>query len=434
MLNLRRILLAAMAAATLATAQPALTIIQDTLYRADGTRFNGTMFITWNSFQAGDTTNVATSNLTLPIVNGVLRVSLVPTTTATPGAQYNVTYNSRGINQFSQVWAVPPSTVTLRIRDVLVSQGAIVGPPPVTAPVQITDVTGLQNELAVRPMKGVGFAISRTAIINQAGQIDGAAGTLTDCVHVDGSSGPCGGSGSGGGLVPSFADAEVPQGLVNGANTTFTLAFAPSPAASLQLNRNGLEVLSGVDYLLSGSTITFFITSLPQTGDQLTASYRYANPNNPSGSLTAAQVVCSSTGFVNSSAIDASLGTCTIPQGLLTAGDRLEVRFNYAHSGTTVGFSTTVKAGSTILMTRSSSALETGVVGNTSFSLGTTGQNWNTQAWTSLPAQSLTLGTAAEDITMPLTFDFRGSLASAGGDNLNLVNFSVVRYPAQSNP
>src|SRR5580704_11468971 len=127
MLNLKSILIAAMAAATLATGQPALTTIQDTLYRADGTRFNGTVFITWSSFQAGDSSNIATSNLTVPVVNGVLRVSLVPTTTATPGAQYNVTYNSRGINQFMQVWAVPPSTVTLRIRDVLVSQGAIVG-------------------------------------------------------------------------------------------------------------------------------------------------------------------------------------------------------------------------------------------------------------------------------------------------------------------
>src|SRR5437868_5670708 len=165
MLNLRRILLAAMAAATLAAAQPALTTIQDTLYRADGSRFSGTVFITWSSFEAGDTSNIATANLTLPIVNGILKVSLVPTTTATPGAQYNITYNSRGINQFTEVWAVPPSTVTLRVRDVRVSQGSIVGPPPVTAPVQISDVTGLQNELTVRPMKGIGFSVGRAAII-----------------------------------------------------------------------------------------------------------------------------------------------------------------------------------------------------------------------------------------------------------------------------
>ena len=370
MLNLKRILLAALAAGTLATGQPALTTIQDTLYRADGTRFNGTIFITWSTFQAGDTTNVATSNLTLPIVNGVLKVNLVPTTTATPGAQYNVTYNSRGINQFAQVWAVPPSTATLRIRDVLVSQGAIVGPPPVTNPIQISDVTGLQNELTIRPMKGIGYTIGRAAVINQAGQIDGASGTLSDCVRVDGSSGPCG-TGSGGGLTPNFVDSEVPQGLVNGVNTVFALSFAPSPAASVQLIRNGLQLVAGVDYLVTGNTVTFFITSVPLTGDQLTASYRYANPNNPNSSLSAGQVVCSSAGFVNSTSADSSLGTCTIPQGLLSAGDRLEIRFNYLHSGTTVGFTTTVKAGGTTVMTRSGGALETALTGNVSFSLGT---------------------------------------------------------------
>ena len=172
--------------------QPALTTIQDILYRADGTRFTGTMFIRYNSFLAGDTSNIATSNLTLPIVNGALRVQLVPTTTASAGAQYTVTYNSQGINQFTEIWAVPPSTIALRVRDVRVSTGTVVGPPPVTTPVQIGDVVGLSNELAVRPMKGVGFGIGRTAVINQAGQIDAAAGNLGDCVRVDGSSGPCG--------------------------------------------------------------------------------------------------------------------------------------------------------------------------------------------------------------------------------------------------
>ena len=180
-----------------AAGQPALTTIQDILYRADGTRFTGTMFIRYNSFQAGDTSNIATANLTLPIVNGTLRVQLVPTTNASAGAQYTVTYNSQGINQFTEIWAVPPSTIILRVRDVRVSTGTVIGPPPVLTPVQIGDVVGLANELAVRPMKGVGFGIGRAAVINQAGQIDAASGNLGDCVRVDGSSGPCGSGGGG---------------------------------------------------------------------------------------------------------------------------------------------------------------------------------------------------------------------------------------------
>ena len=115
MFHFRKPVLVLMMAAGMVAAQPALTTIQDILVPRNGTRFNGTMFITWSAFQAGDTSNIATANLTLPIVNGVLNVQLVPTTTASAGAQYNITYNSQGVNQFTQVWAVPPSTVTLRV-------------------------------------------------------------------------------------------------------------------------------------------------------------------------------------------------------------------------------------------------------------------------------------------------------------------------------
>ena len=49
-------------AAGVAAAQPALTTIQDVLYRADGTRFSGTVYIHYNSFLAGDTSNIATAS------------------------------------------------------------------------------------------------------------------------------------------------------------------------------------------------------------------------------------------------------------------------------------------------------------------------------------------------------------------------------------
>src|SRR5512142_436196 len=121
-------------------------------------------------------------------------------------------------------------------------------------------------------MKGVGFGIGRAAVINQAGQIDAASGNLGDCLRVDGSSGPCG-SGGGGTAGSSFADAEVPAGAVNGSNTVFTLASTPSPAGSLELYRNGLLMRQGADYQIATNTITFFIGSVPQSGDLLVASY-----------------------------------------------------------------------------------------------------------------------------------------------------------------
>lgn len=78
----------------------------------------------------------------------------------------------------------------------------------------------------------------------------------------------------------NFADNETPSGSINGdpdtgsGNTTFTLANAPSPAASLILVLNG-QVLTagGEDYTLSGSTIT--MTVAPLTGGVLRAWYRY---------------------------------------------------------------------------------------------------------------------------------------------------------------
>lgn len=59
--------------------------------------------------------------------------------------------------------------------------------------------------------------------------------------------------------VPQFADAETPSGVIDGVNDTFTLANAPSPAASLQLFLSNNLQIQGTDYNLSGVTITFVV-------------------------------------------------------------------------------------------------------------------------------------------------------------------------------
>ncbi len=424
---------AGMFAAGMAAAQPTLTTIQDILYRADGTRFTGTMFIDYSSFEGGDTSAIATAHLTLPIVNGVLKVALVPTTTASAGAQYNITYNASGRNQFTEVWAVPPSTLVLRVRDVRVSSGTIVGPPPVTTPVQISDVTGLTNQLAIRPQEGVAFTVGRAAVINSSGQIDGASGNLTDCVRVDGSSGPCGSGGSGG-VSPLYSDGETPGGSVNGSNTVFTLSFAPSPQASLDLYRNGLLMRLGTDYTLSTNVVTFLTASTPQVGDMLVASYRYANPSNPLGTLAAGQVVCSSTGASTSATSLTQLGSCTIPAGILGAGDRIEVQFQYAHSGSTAGFTGEIHWGGTTVISRSATSGEAGLSGRITIGLLTGSQGWDVESWGASSPVAATIGSAAENISQNLTISFRGLMSATTSDSILLRNFTVIRYPAQSNP
>ncbi len=423
-----------LAAAGAAMGQPTLTTIQDILYRANGTRYNGTMFIRWSSFQAGDMSNIATANLTLPIVNGVLRVQLVPTTTASAGAQYNITFNNQGRNQFTQVWAVPPSPVPLRMRDVLVSQGTVVGPAPVTNPVQISDVVGLANALALLPAKGAGFALGRAAVINQSGQIDAATGNLGDCVRVDGTSGPCGSGSGAGGLLPLFSDGEIPAGAINGSNPLFTLNFLPSPETSLDLYRNGLLLKAGSDYVLSGNRVSFILGLAPQTGDQLLASYRYANPSNPFGSLTAAQVVCSSTGANTSATTLTQLGSCTIPAGLMGTGDRIEIQFQYSHTGTATGFTGEIHWAGTTFLSRATVAGETAMVGRATFGIYAGAQNWDTQSWGSSLGLASTAGAAAADTSQNLTISFNGQMSGTTTDSVALRNFTVIRYPAQVNP
>ena len=282
-------------AVTALYADPALTTIQDILYKANGTRFSGIVQINWTSFQASDSSDVPTQSVTTQVTNGYLRVQLVPTTTATPPANYTVTYNSDGKVQFTETWAVPPSASVLRVAEVRVSSSGSGGggAGAVTNPVQITDVTGLQSALNLRPMAGAGYAPSRAAIIDSMGSLEAASGILTDCLHVDGTSASCGSAG-GGAVLPAFADAESPAGVVDGVNASFQLTGAPAPSSSLTLYRNGLAMKLGADYALAGSTISFLAGSVPQQGDVLLASYRtaglsaapcavYAGAGNPNG-------------------------------------------------------------------------------------------------------------------------------------------------------
>ena len=259
-----------------AGAQPPLTTIQDVLYRADGDRFNGVVIINWKTFEASDASNIAAEVARITVTIGKVFVLWGPTSTANPPATYAVQYSSAGKTQFSETWVVPPSALSLRVRDVRLAPGAVATPgPPSQTTVQMSDVVGLQSALNLRTAMGTGFATSRTAVINSIGGIDGAVGRLSDCVHVDGTSGPCGG----GGTTTSnagFVDSEVPSGAVNGVNTVFNLANTPNPAASVALYRNGLLLKQSLDYTISSSAVTFLAGATPQTGDLLLASYRVA--------------------------------------------------------------------------------------------------------------------------------------------------------------
>ena len=234
-----------------APAQNTLTAIQDTVYNADGTLFNGTIIVTWNGFTAPSGGTIAPHSTSAQIYNGVLSILLVPTTTASAGAYYLATYNSSdGTTTWTETWQVPPSTTPLTLNQVRVPQtgsGSSSGSSgnsggSITLPIPISDVTNLSTTLA-------SLSSSLSTLTTQVSNLT---------------------------VTPVFVDGETPGGAINGSNQTFTLANSPSPATSLDLYRNGLVQSVGVDYTISGSTITFLQVATPQSGDILQAFYRAA--------------------------------------------------------------------------------------------------------------------------------------------------------------
>lgn len=430
--RLGRLAAASLLAAGMAPAQPPLTTIEDTLYKADGTRFNGLVIITWNSFEASNLANIVSQSLTVKVVDGNFFVQLVPTTNSNPPTYYNVTYNSDGKVQFQETWVVGAVSTPLRVRDVRASSttaGSNTLPPPTQTPIQETDVAGLTGDLGLRPVKGPGFSVGRAALINATGGIEAVIGNPSDCVLVDGTSGPCGGGG------PQFIDGEAPAGGVDGSNATFTLANTPSPATSLVLFRNGVVQKPGVDFTLTGASVQFLAGAVPQSGDTLMAWYRLAAAAGAitAGGLTAPSpvILCSAAGNSTSSTGFTSLGSCTIPANTLQTGDRVEIHFDFAHTGTTAGFEFKVLWGGTALVDRVAGASDAMIAGQGESAVYNGGAQLRAESWGTALAFGASVGNATDSIVAPVTINFQAKMASTTSETVTLQNYTVVRYPAQ---
>jgi hypothetical protein len=335
-----------------------LSTIRDTVNNADGSRFNGIAIISWQAFTAGSGATIAPNSTSVVITNGYLSVVLVPTTNASSGAYYTVNYESNsGIVLWTEYWNVPPSWTTLTLGQVRISAppnsgsggGSGSGSGSISLPINENDVTNLLSDLAARPAKSSLYSISHAAVIDASGNLAAASGNTTDCVHVDGTSGACG--------VPdtatinaTFVDADTPAGNEDGTNLTFVLAQTPSPAASLSLYRNGLELRQNIDYTLSGNTITFARIAAPQSGDILQAFYRVT------GSSTLVTFTDAETpgGLINGTNTTFTLAAAPTPSTslqLFRNGSLLRQGTDYTLSANMITFSTasTPKAGDALL-------------------------------------------------------------------------------------
>ncbi len=410
---------------SMAAAAPQLTTIQDTLFKADGTKFNGVAVIGWKSFESADSSNITMQSLTVRIVDGNLRVQLVPNVTSDPPVYYQVKYNSDGKVQFEESWMVPASATPLRVRDVRVKMSA-----PIEAgalPIQQTDVVGLVSDLNARPVKGPGYAPGRAAMVGSGGGIEAVPGNPSDCVRVDGTSGPCG--------APEvvnlrFLDGETPAGPVDGANARFTLSSTPDPVNSLLLYRNGMLQKRGQDFTLAGNQVEFVAGAVPQPGDTLLASYRLSLMQ----AAGLPQVLCSGAGTSTGGTEFASLGVCTVAADLLKAGDRVEVLFDYAHEGSATDFTFRVQWGGTTALERGGGSADTMVTGRAEATLGSDGAQISVQSWGSALPLAAGLVKAADGYTPGITIDFSGKMGEGGSETLALRHYSVVRYPGPAAP
>ena len=73
------------------------------------------------------------------------------------------------------------------------------------------------------------------------------------------------------GTSPIVPKAETPTGLVNGSNLVYTITTTPIANEGVIVFLNGIAQYNGIDYTVSGTTITF--TNAPASGSSIFVYY-----------------------------------------------------------------------------------------------------------------------------------------------------------------
>lgn len=316
-----------------AFAQITLTQVADTVYTSSGAPFNGTVVITWTG-----TSGAGPSNTSVKISNGVLSVQLAPSTNITPVAYYQAVFNSSdGLTTWTETWAVPPSSTPVTLSQIIVTNTSTGGGGGgTTGTVQISQVVGLSSDL-----NAINTSLSTFNSVTQSlnlliSNLSNTVNSLSTTV----------GNLAGGSTAANFVDAETPAGSINGTNLGFTLANVPSLPTDVVLYKNGVVLLYGVDYTVSGSTITFSTGEAPQTADELVAYYRIAGTGTPSSFIDDETPA----GIVNGTNLNFTLANSPAPTGslkLFKNGELLELNVDYTLQGQFITFASTAVAPAT---------------------------------------------------------------------------------------
>lgn len=191
------LLLTALTLSTLSQAQgPALTTISDTVYRADGTPAEGTVLVSWPSFQTAEGDVVAAGNLNVTLgPAGAFTAQLVPNVGASPaGTFYVVVLQLDDGTVRSEYWAVSTTSPTT-ISAVLTTPGTGLANLAATQQYVNSAVAGLAVDATVVHLSGAEtitgtkqFAVP-PSLPTPVGTSDGANKAYVDAAVADVGSG-----------------------------------------------------------------------------------------------------------------------------------------------------------------------------------------------------------------------------------------------------
>jgi hypothetical protein len=108
------------------------------------------------------------------------------------------------------------------------------------------------------------------------------------------------------------------------------------------------------------------------------------------------------------------------------AGDRVEIHFDLAHTGTASGFTFEVDWATTAILNRAGGSADAMIAGRAEAGLTAAGAQLSAQSWgTALPFLAA-VRPSSDAYVSGITINFLGMLSQAG-DTLALANYSVIR-------
>lgn len=228
------------------------TVLTADSAQATGLRWGSalTSTLTNSHIFVGDVTNTATD----VAVSGDLSLANTGAFTIANFAVTNAKIATATIDLTAKVTGILPvanggtnSSASLTNNRVMISSGSMVVENPAIA---------VNRALA---SDGNGLPVASVTTATELGYVNGATSSLQAQINAK---------------QASFTwFQESPAGAIDGANATFSLAHVPLADAAVHLKQDGLDLYQGVDYTISGATIT--TTVAPNFGQTLYADYVY---------------------------------------------------------------------------------------------------------------------------------------------------------------